>query len=40
MAQLVPSLLDFVIVGEKPIHGADRAMVDALVEQRGIDFIG
>jgi len=29
---------EFVMLGENAIHGADRAQIDALVEQAGVDF--
>ena len=38
MAQLPAAFSDFVMVVEDPIHGADRAVVGALVEQAGVDF--
>ena len=39
---LPPSLVGFffVMLGENAIHGADRAQIDALVEQAGVDFGG
>src|SRR5271166_339750 len=37
-AQLPPPFADFVMLGEDAIHGADRAQIDALVEQAGVDF--
>src|SRR3954466_1048522 len=38
MAQLIAAFADFVVVVQDPIQGPDRAVVDALVEQGGIDF--
>src|SRR5271154_1870824 len=38
MTQLPTALFDFVMFAKDPIHGADRAAIDALVEQRGVDF--
>ena len=38
MAQLVAAFVDFMVVIEEAVHGADRAEVDALVEQGGVDF--
>ena len=37
-AQLPAPFADFVMLGENAIHGADRAQIDALVEQAGVDF--
>ena len=36
--QLSMPFADFVMLGENAIHGADRAQIDALVEQAGVDF--
>src|SRR5271166_4141047 len=36
--QLSTPFADFVMLGENAIHGADRAQIDALVEQAGVDF--
>ena len=38
VAQLPAPFADFVMLGENAIHGADRAQIDALVEQAGVDF--
>jgi len=38
--QLSTPFADFVMLGENAIHGADRAQIDALVEQAGVDFAG
>src|SRR6516162_1091543 len=40
MAQLIAALTDFLVGGQDAVHGADRAMVDALVEQAGVDLGG
>jgi hypothetical protein len=36
--QLPAPFTDFVMLGENAIHGSDRAQIDALVEQAGVDF--
>jgi hypothetical protein len=36
--QLSTPFADFVMFGENAIRGADRAQIDALVEQAGVDF--
>ena len=38
VAPLAPTLLDLAILMQDPVHGADRAMVEALVEQGCVDF--
>jgi hypothetical protein len=38
MAQLVAAFADFGVLVQYPIHGPDRAVIDALVEQGGVDF--
>ena len=38
--QLSTPFADFVMLGENAIHGTDRAQIDALVEQAGVDFGG
>ena len=38
MAKLLAADENFVVGGKKAIHGADRAVVDALVEQGGVEF--
>ena len=40
MAQLIAALADFLVCDQDAVHGADRAVVDALVEQAGIDLSG
>src|SRR4051812_1445211 len=35
--QLIAAFADFIVVIEEAVHGADRAEVDALVEQGGVD---
>jgi hypothetical protein len=40
MAQLLAPLKDFLASGQNAVHGGDRAVVDALVEQASIDFGG
>jgi hypothetical protein len=40
MPQLLAPLPDFLGCGQEAVHGADRAVVDALVEQAGIDLGG
>ena len=35
---MAAALADFSMLAEDAIHGADRAVVNALVEQAGIDF--
>src|SRR5664280_2546158 len=37
VAQLSAAFPDFVVLMQDPVHGADRAMVEALVEQAGVD---
>ena len=37
MAELIAAFADFVVLVEDAIHGADRAVVDALIKQAGID---
>jgi hypothetical protein len=37
MPELGAALADFAVLGEDAVHGADRAVVDALVEQAGVD---
>jgi len=36
--QLSTPFADFVMLGENAIHGADRAQIDALIGQAGVDF--
>ena len=38
MAELIAAFADFVVLVKDAIHGADRAVVDALIEQAGVDF--
>src|SRR5208283_3392823 len=38
MPQLPAALFDFVMFAKDSIHGADRAIIDALIEQAGVDF--
>src|ERR1700693_5445942 len=40
MAQVIAAFTDFLVGGQDAVHGADRAMVDALVEQDGVDLGG
>jgi hypothetical protein len=40
MAQVIAAITDFLACGQDAVHGADRAVVDALVEQAGVDFGG
>ena len=40
MAQLAAPFADLAVLGEDAIHGPDRAQIDALVEQAGVDFGG
>jgi len=40
MAQLAAPFADLTVLGEDAIHGSDRAQIDALVEQAGVDFGG
>ena len=40
MAQLAAPFADLAVLGEDAIHGSDRAQIDALVEQAGVDFGG
>src|ERR1700678_89496 len=37
MAQLLAACADFAMLTENAIHGTDRAVVDALIEQSGVD---
>src|SRR5271165_2462555 len=37
MAELVTAFADLAVFGQDAIHGADRAKIDALVQQGGID---
>ena len=37
MAQLLAAFADFAMPAEDAIHGADRAVVDAFIEQSGVD---
>ena len=38
MAQLLAAFADLAVLSEDAIHGADRAVVDAFIEQGGVDF--
>ncbi len=38
MPHLVAAFADLLVVVEDPVHGSDRAVVDAFVEQGGVDF--
>src|SRR4051812_9565289 len=38
MAQLIAAFADFGVVVQDPVHGPDRAVINALVEQSGVDF--
>jgi hypothetical protein len=40
MAQLVTAFADLLVRRENTIHGPDRAEIDALIEQAGIDLGG
>src|SRR6202140_845155 len=40
MAQVIAAFTDFPVGSQDAVHGADRAMVDALVEQDGVDLGG
>src|ERR1700683_4605969 len=40
MAQVIAAFTDFLVCSQDAVHGADRAMVDALVEQDGVDLGG
>src|SRR3990172_9125783 len=40
MTQLVPALLNFLVVVEDAVHGTDRAMVLSFVQKGCIDFLG
>src|ERR1017187_9026824 len=40
VTKLIAAFTNFVVPGEKAIHGADRTAVDAFVEQGGVDFGG
>ena len=37
MAELLAAFADFAVLAEDAVHGADRAMVDAFIEQGGVD---
>src|SRR5664279_2003666 len=37
-AELIAAFADFVVLVEDAVHGADRAVVDTLIEQAGVDF--
>ena len=38
MAQLITAFPDLVMIGQDAVQGPDRAVIDALVEQGGVDF--
>ena len=38
VAQLVAPLLEFLIFSQNPVHRRHRAVIDAFIQQRGIDF--
>jgi hypothetical protein len=38
MAELSAAFADLVVAVEDAIHGTDRAMIEALVKQTGVDF--
>ena len=38
MAQLLAAFADFAVLIQQAIHGSDRTMIDAFVEQGGVDF--
>src|SRR6202140_169393 len=40
MAQVIAAFTDFLVGSQDAVHGADRAMVDALVELDGVDLGG
>jgi hypothetical protein len=40
MAELVAAFADLAVSGQDAIRGADRAKIDALVQQAGIDLRG
>ncbi len=40
VAPLLPAFAHLGMFVEDAVHGADRAVIDALVEQRGVDFGG
>ena len=40
MAELVAAFANFVVLDEDAVHGADRAVVDAFIQQAGVDFGG
>src|ERR1700675_1333933 len=40
MAQVIAAFTGFLVGSQDAVHGADRAMVDALVEQDGVDLGG
>src|ERR1700687_5024931 len=40
MAQVIAAFTDFLVCSQDAVHGADRAMVDALVEQEGVELGG
>ena len=37
MAELLAAFADFAVLAENTVHGADRAVVDALIEQAGVN---
>src|SRR6202162_6647261 len=37
MTQLLAEFADFAVLLEQAVHGADRTMIDALIEQGGVD---
>jgi hypothetical protein len=37
MAELFAAFADFAVLSKNAIHGADRAVVDAFIEQTGVD---
>ena len=40
MTQLSAPFANFAMLAQQPIHRADRAMIDAFIQQRGVDFRG
>jgi hypothetical protein len=40
MSELVAAFANFTIFREDAVHGADRAMIDALIQQGGVDLRG
>jgi hypothetical protein len=40
MTQLPTPFANFAMLAQQPIHRADRAMIDAVIQQRGVDFRG